>query len=225
MDSTPTSPGHHMKLLARRQFGDWAHSYDRSLLGYFLFEPTCQAILEAVCRQRSNPPAHHRVLDVGCGTGTLAHRLVGADLDVESVVGLDFALPMCQQADAKARRHNHNGRVTFINGDSEHLPFPDGAFDFVTCANSFHHYPHQARVVAEFHRVLRPGGTLLLADGFRDNVIGWFVYDVCIAAVEQAVHHAKWTEIRAMLAEAGFTSVTQRKLNFWFPVLLSTATA
>lgn len=214
-----------MKLLARRQFDGWANTYDRSILGYFLFEPTYQSILEIVYCHRPNPPPRRRALDVGCGTGTLAARLVGADLNIERVIGLDFALPMCRQAEAKARRGNHHHHLTFANGDSEHLPFADRSFDILTCANSFHHYPHQPRVIAEFRRVLRPGGQLLLADGFRDNVIGWFVYDVCISSVERAVHHPKWSEMRAMLTDAGFVNVAQRKINFWFPVLLTTATA
>ena len=44
-----------------------------------------------------------------------------------------------------------------VRGDSERLPFESGAFDIVTCANSFHHYPRQDRAVAEMRRVLRAG--------------------------------------------------------------------
>ena len=60
------------------------------------------------------------------------------------------------------------GQVLPVQGDSERLPFATGSFDFVTCTNSFHHYPRQNRAVVEMHRVLRPGGRLLIIDGYRD---------------------------------------------------------
>jgi ubiquinone/menaquinone biosynthesis C-methylase UbiE len=46
----------------------------------------------------------------------------------------------------------HN-QVEPVQGDSERLPFPDAAFDVVTCANSFHHYPRQDRAIAGRLRV------------------------------------------------------------------------
>ena len=72
-----------------------------------------------------------------------------------------------------------------MQGDSERLPFATGTFDVVTCANSFHHYPHQDRAVAEMHRVLQPGGRLMLIDGYRDAPWGWFASSrrLCVAGV------------------------------------------
>ncbi len=71
--------------------------------------------------------------------------------------------------------------------------------------------------------MLRPGGMLVLIDGFRDNVVGWIVFDVAVAFVEKAVHHAAWSAVRNMLAEAGFSTITQRKLNVLAPLLVSVA--
>ena len=53
-------------------------------------------------------------------------------------------------------------RAALVQGDSEHLPFPDGSFDMVYCCDSFHHYPDPAAVLAEVGRVLVPGGVFLL---------------------------------------------------------------
>ena len=64
---------------------------------------------------------------------------------------------------------------------------------------------------------------MILIDGFRDNVIGWIVFDVCVALAERHVHHAAWSEIRRMLAEAGFAHVEQRKLNVLAPLLVNVA--
>jgi ubiquinone/menaquinone biosynthesis C-methylase UbiE len=125
----------------------------------------------------------------------------------------------------KARQAGHHDRNRFTAADSEHLPFADASFDVITCSNSFHHYPHQEAVVCEMRRVLRPGGRLMLIDGFRDNVIGWFVFDVIIAAVEKQVYHAPWSTIDRYFREAGFRDIHRRKLNFWFPLLLTIGTA
>ncbi len=76
----------------------------------------------------------------------------------------------------------------------------------------------------EFRRVLRPGGMLILIDGFRDNVIGWVIFDVAVALVERMVHHASWSEVRVMLEQAGFNGIQQRKVNVLAPLLVSVAT-
>jgi ubiquinone/menaquinone biosynthesis C-methylase UbiE len=56
--------------------------------------------------------------------------------------------------------------IEIRDADAEALPFPDGAFDLVTCRLAFHHFPHPDTAVREFARVLRPGGIL----GFADNI-------------------------------------------------------
>ncbi len=112
-----------------------------------------------------------------------------------------------------------------LAADSERLPFAPASFDLVTCANSFHHYPDQLGVVTQMRRVLRPGGAVILLDGFRDNAIGWFVFDVVVAAVEKDVHHAAWHEIDAMFQGAGLRNIRRRKYNLLFPVLVTTGDA
>ena len=73
--------------------------------------------------------------------------------------------------------------------------------------------------------VIRPGGQLILIDGFRDNVIGWIVFDVGVSLAEGGVHHAPWSSVRTMMLDAGFASVRQRKLNVLAPLLVSIANA
>ena len=74
-------------------------------------------------------------------------------------------------------------------------------------------------------RVLRPGGRLILLDGFRDNAIGWFVFEVAIARIEKDVHHATWQEVNSFFVEAGLRNIRRRKFNFLFPVLVTTGDA
>jgi ubiquinone/menaquinone biosynthesis C-methylase UbiE len=117
------------------------------------------------------------------------------------------------------------GVVQPVQGDSERMPFATNTFDFVTCANSFHHYPHQDRAVAEMHRVLRPGGRLLLIDGYRDAPWGWFIYDVCVAGVEGSVHHASARRFRDLFGQAGLGPIVQRVFRGPAPFLLTEAIA
>ncbi len=124
-------------------------------------------------------------------------------------------------AQGEARWRSDPEHVAAVQGDSERLPFPAGAFDVVTCANSFHHYPHQDRAVAEMYRVLKPGGRLFLVDGCRDGLWGWFIYDVCVAGVEGDVLHASARRVRNLFGRAGFVETSQKVYHGLAPFLLT----
>ena len=104
------------------------------------------------------------VLDVACGTGTLAiaaKRQVGAE---GSVTGIDASPEMIERARVKAERAGLN--VTFVNGTAQRFPFGDGQFDIVMGTLMLHHLPKPVRLAfaREARRVLKPGGRLLLID-------------------------------------------------------------
>jgi ubiquinone/menaquinone biosynthesis C-methylase UbiE len=213
-----------MKTLAQSRFEEWAETYDRSLLNHFLFQPSYRMFLEELYAWRKDDPRPFDVLDIGCGTGTFAAMLASTSLPAR-IIGLDYSPAMCRMANAKIPESDESGQVTFVSADSEHTPFEDGSFDAVTCSNSFHHYPHQQLVVNEMRRILRPGGRLMLIDGFRDNVIGWVVFDVIIERVEKHVHHAPWSTIDNYFRTAGFREIRRRKFNLLFPALLTVGVA
>jgi ubiquinone/menaquinone biosynthesis C-methylase UbiE len=183
-----------------------------------LFGPSHRAIIARISAIADSRPL--RILDVGCGTGVFAARIREA-LPTATVWGVDLVSGMLTKG--ADRWKHHAGRIVPIQGDSERLPFATGAFDLVTCANSFHHYPHQDRAVAEMLRVLSPGGRLMLVDGFRDAPWGWLVYDVCVAHVEGAVHHPSRRRFRELLSHAGFESVTQKVHRGPAPFVLNEA--
>lgn len=203
---------HEAKTKAHAQFSEWAASYDSHWLNEFLFEPSHALLLKAL-----RPLAPGLALDIGCGTAELAGRLARRGWHV---IGLDLCEPMLHRA--RFKLNGHTGTVRLAAGDSEHLPFADRTFDAVTCANSFHHYPHQAAVVREMFRVLKPGGRLLLLDGWPDQFVGRIVYDVIIARVEGgAVRHREARHARALLEEAGFRHIHQKRTYSLFPLLLT----
>ena len=95
-----------------------------------------------------------RVLDVGCGLGTLAAAAAARGAEV---TGADLAEGMLAEA-----RRRHPG-IEFVLADGEALPFPDDAFDAVLGAFVVNHLPQPERAVAEMLRVARPGGRVALA--------------------------------------------------------------
>ena len=218
-----TLRGRRVKHHARGQFQKWSRSYDRSLLNEMVFFPAIRACQEEIARwQDRRGSGAYRILDVGCGTGTLLATL-SSDPRAERLVGLDFSPNMIRLVHEKIRDQHLEARMHAVCGDSERLPFGEAAFDIVTCCNSFHHYPHQTQAIAGFARVLRPGGILILIDGFRDNVIGWVIFDIVVENIEKHVHHASWSECREMIDSAGFADLRQRKLNVLAPLLVNVA--
>lgn len=225
MKSPPASAtSTQVKANARSEFDRWARTYDRSIVQHLLFQPTYRMFMEALYRWRRDDPAPFDMLDIGAGTGTWVAWVAASSLPSRRLVGLDYSAAMCSVAAEKAAAIPETPPL-FVNADAEHLPFPDGSFDVVTCSNSFHHYPHQALAIREMVRVLRPGGRLMLIDGFRDNVIGWVVFDVFItrgeSTPEAPVHHAPWSAMRQYFAEAGLVDIHQKKEGIWVPIFLT----
>jgi ubiquinone/menaquinone biosynthesis C-methylase UbiE len=208
------------KSQATREFEKWSESYDRCILQRLLFAPSHRAILKRIAWGFGDRPI--RLLDVGCGTGVFAAR-ARASLPNATVWGIDLVAGMIRQGGP--RWDAHSERVQPIQADSERLPFDDRGFDVVTCSNSFHHYPHQDRAVAEMHRVLKPGGRLMLVDGYRDAPYGWFIYDVCVAGVEGQVHHCSRLRMRKLFAAAGFVETIQIVHRGFAPFLLTEGVA
>jgi ubiquinone/menaquinone biosynthesis C-methylase UbiE len=109
----------------------------------------------------ANVPAGARVLELGCGPGHLAIRLVRDHrLDV---VGLDLDPAMVERARLGAKRLT-GARPEFVVGDAAALPFDAAEFDLVVSTLSLHHWSDPASASAEIARVLRPGGRVLVWD-------------------------------------------------------------
>ena len=150
------------------------------------------------------------VLDVGCGTGEVA-LLAKSRTKVGKVFGIDPAPEMIAVARSKAARKKLD--VDFRVGVIEALPFPDASLDVVTSSLMMHHLPEdlKARGLAEVHRVLKPGGRLLIAD-FMQPSYSILSHLMLFFTRHQGVQNGL-EEVGKLLKEAGFSEVSQLKGN------------
>ena len=113
---------------------------------------------EFVAHLTTIQPGQH-VLDVACGTGNTAIPLARRGA---LVTGVDIAPNLLVQARERAAAENLS--IQFDEGDAEHLPYPDLAFDAVTTMFGAMFAPRPDLVASEFARVLKPGGLLAMAN-------------------------------------------------------------
>jgi len=106
---------------------------------------------------RSGLVAGMDVLDVAFGTGLVAREAVGIVGDARRVVGVDSSIGMLRSAS----RPLH---VLVVQGMAEQLPFVSDRFDFLSMGFALRHMSDLSIVVAEFHRVLKPGGTVCVLE-------------------------------------------------------------
>jgi len=158
------------------------------------------------------PTPGENVLDVGCGTGTLAIA-VKAKAGPGEVHGIDASPEMIDVAMKKSA-----ASVDFQVGLIESIPFPDDSFDLVTSSLMLHHLPEELkrRGLQEIRRVLKPGGRFLAMDlavpthsplGHLRSILGHARGESTVAT------------LTPMLKDAGFDKVetiTTRHRNFAF---------
>lgn len=165
-------------------------------------------------RQRLLQPAQLKsgesVLDVGCGSGSLAivaKRHVGAK---GSVYGIDASEAMIRRARRRAKKAGAD--VTFDSALAQSLPFPDARFDVVLSTVMLHHLPRKIREesVREMRRVLKPGGRLLAVEfgGAAPHGRG------PIAHLHRRGHITP-RELVELVSEAGLTVVGKGALGIW----------
>jgi len=103
------------------------------------------------------------LLDVGCSTGIIANYL--SDY-FDEVVGIDIDEPAVQYA----RENFSKDNIKFNLGDAMDIRYPKNSFDVVVCAHIYEHVPDVNRLMAEIHRVLKPGGICYFSAGNRLTV-------------------------------------------------------
>jgi len=124
-------------------------------------------------------PDHPTIVDVGCGQG-ISFRLLAKAFAPRRIVGIDFHKPSLRLAMQAARICEDNPdtaatRIEVLHGDCAALPLADASADIIFCHQTFHHLVEQERALAQFRRVLKPGGVLLFAESTDAYIKSWVI--------------------------------------------------
>jgi demethylmenaquinone methyltransferase/2-methoxy-6-polyprenyl-1,4-benzoquinol methylase len=110
-----------------------------------------------------------KILDVATGTADLAIEAV-RQLKPQAVTGLDISVEMLEIGRKKIAQKGLSQIITLTEGDSENLPFPDNTFDALTVAFGVRNFEHLEQGLREMHRVLRPGGKVVILEFSQPTV-------------------------------------------------------
>src|SRR6266851_1055094 len=143
--------------------GGWRYDRMKWFFDTFLFHGQMRELRQRTATLARLQPGD-AVLDVGCGTGTLAMEVQSRVGRAGCVAGVDPGIEQIARARAKAARRNMP--IEFQIGVIEQLAFPDQTFDVVFSTLMMHHLPAglKRQGLAEIARVLKPGGRLVIAD-------------------------------------------------------------
>ncbi|MBA2396178.1 MAG: methyltransferase domain-containing protein [Ktedonobacteraceae bacterium] len=186
--------------------GGWRYDLMEWFLDLFLFRSQLRDL-----RQRTADLAHiepgEQVLDVGCGTGTLALAVARRVGRTGRVAGIDPGIEQIARARLKADRRNLP--IEFQIGVIEQLPFPDQTFDVVFSTLMMHHLPASLKRqgLAEIARVLKPEGRLVIADFKRKQE----------RQGQSARFHAggsNMQDLAALIKDTGFSHVETEEAQF-----------
>ncbi len=185
--------------------GGWRYDLGIWFIDTFVFRRQLRELRQRTANLARMQPGE-QVLDVGCGTGTLAMEVQSRVGRAGRVAGVD---PGTQQI-ARARRSaaRRHVPIDFQIGMIEQLPFPDQSFDVVFATLMMHHLPASLKRqgLAEIARVLKPGGRLVIADFKRKQE----------RQGRAARFHAGGSSIQdlaAMVSDAGFSEVETEEMQ------------
>jgi SAM-dependent methyltransferase len=107
-----------------------------------------------------------RVLDVATGSGGFIHFLLEGLLDYTEIIGIDTNQ---RGTTAFAEAFQDHPDIHFAAMDALHISFDPASFDMVCISNSLHHFEDPLVVLDQMKRMLRPGGTFVIAEMYRDG--------------------------------------------------------
>src|SRR5688500_2448804 len=147
------SPERRAKFVAKL-FDDTARYYDR--ISGALSLGTCRAYRKFALRRAGLKPGM-RLLDVATGTGLAAQAALDLGLPASDIVGLDPSAGMLHE-------NQRRRAIPLVQAFGENLPFADSTFDFISMSYALRHVEDLITLFREFHRVLKPGGRILILE-------------------------------------------------------------
>jgi ubiquinone/menaquinone biosynthesis C-methylase UbiE len=185
--------------------GGWRYDLMGWFCDTFLFRGQWRELRQKTANLARIQPGE-QVLDVGCGTGTLAMEVARCVGRAGHVTGVDPGTEQIARARSKVARRNLP--IDFQIGVTEQLPFPDQTFHVVLSTLMMHHVPASVKRqgLAEISRVLKPGGRLVIADFKRKQE----------RQGQAARFHAGGSgmqDLVAMVSDAGFEHVETEEMQ------------
>jgi SAM-dependent methyltransferase len=176
-----------------------------------------------------------RVIDVGCGTGSLTFALADAATNLSEIAAVDLSPVFVKEAN----RRNADPRIHIQEADACALPFGDDHFDRALSLLVLHFVPEAAKAVAEMRRVVRPGGTVAAAvwdhlGGLPSMRMMWDTVAALGEGAREARSRYLWQpmmqqgEMKQCFIEQGLLDVEERSLlirmdyqsfdDYWAPI-------
>lgn len=154
--------------------------------------------------------SNHRVLEVGFGHGRTLRRV--AEIVPDGFVGgVDYSQTMLNMASRRCQKFLEAGTMVLKLGDSANLPFPEQYFDRVFSVHTIYFWKDPESHLHELHRVLRPGGRLVL--GFREKAEGGGTENYPESVYTFRSKHA----VRQLLLAAGLVNVSEGNVSGLHP--------
>ena len=113
------------------------------------------------------------IADVGCGYGRSLKKLHDR-FQPDRLIAMDIEQEMLDAAEHESTLHNLNN-VEYLRCSSSKIPLEDNSVDMLFCHQTFHHLLYQEEAIAEFFRVLKPGGVLLFAESTKRYIHSWII--------------------------------------------------
>jgi demethylmenaquinone methyltransferase / 2-methoxy-6-polyprenyl-1,4-benzoquinol methylase len=192
---------------------------------------------KAIERLREISP--EKILDVATGTADFA--VAALRLHPQTVIGIDISPNMLSLANDKIRRKGYEKTIELRLGEAEQIELPEGSMDATIVAFGARNFEHLARGLGEMHRVLRPGGRIVVLEFSRParfpfKQIYFFYFRTVLPVVGRIVSKSKEAytylpdtvmrfpegeDFCAILRDIGFHSVHQQRLTFGIATIYS----
>ncbi len=193
-------------FIEETRFGNWFIRSDT-----WRFSVLCRALGDLQRLLQAGSARYADILDVGCGYG-LSFAELAQRFSPDRILGMDADPQLAQRAGAAAARCGCPVRLHAAN--AAQLDLPDASFDLLFCHQTFHHIVEQEAAMAEFFRVLKPGGVLLFAESTRR-----YIHSLPIRLLFRHPMEVQRTaeEYIAMIRAAGFDLPDNKiSLPYWW---------
>jgi demethylmenaquinone methyltransferase/2-methoxy-6-polyprenyl-1,4-benzoquinol methylase len=210
-------------------FDDIAFRYDflNHLLSFGIDRLWRKKAIAVISEIHKNP----RILDVATGTGDLA--VAAMKLDPEHITGIDISLKMLESGREKIRKKGLSGKIDFLEGDSENIPFNDGSFDVAMVSFGVRNFSDRLKGLSEMKRVLNEKGMIMVLEfsrpehfPFKQIYSVYFTILLPVIAKLFSMNRVAYRylpdsvmqfpgdeQFMELLKSAGFSGVNQRKLT------------